>query len=274
MTQTDSSQPHIVARPRLGLVIFFVIAFGVPWVGWIAVRKTVGLNHMLDSFSLYWFTAAPSIAGFVAAFAQDGWMGLRAFAERVFNLRFAFRIWIAALLLPLLAAALTFATHPADLLRGGTPHFTELLAAVTWMNFFTGPIAEEFGWRGYLLGRLCRRFHPALAGLLIGPIWAAWHIPLFYDSVFAHLNSAGGYVVWVTAWSVILALIVAKARGSVLPSILGHWAANAAPSFFFALLPALPGEHQPGGWAFSVASAVVAAAFAWQWRDTGWQFTE
>jgi len=60
------------ARPRLGLVVFFVIAFGVPWVGWFALRRTVGLDHMFDSIGLYWFTAAPSLAGFIAAFAEDG----------------------------------------------------------------------------------------------------------------------------------------------------------------------------------------------------------
>ena len=259
-----------LARPRLGLAVFFAIAFGVSWTGWIVQRQTVGLNHMFDSFALYWVGAGPSIAGFAAAWAEGGWSGLRRFATRVFNLRFAIWIWPLAVLLPLAAALLTFATHPGDLLQGGTPKFAGVLAAASLMNFFTGPIAEEFGWRGYLLNRLGRRVSPVLAGLAIGPVWAAWHIPIFYDSIFAHLQSALGYLAWVTAWSVVLALIVARARGSVLPSILGHWAANAAPLIFFALLPALPGESQPGGLAFPAASVVVAVALAWTWRKVTW----
>ena len=258
------------APSRLGLVIFFVIAFGVPWAGWIVLRRTIGLEHMFDSFSGCWFTAAPSVAGFAAALADGGAAGLRRFAARVFNLRFPLWVWPLALLLPVLAAALTFVPHAGDLLRGGAPKFAGIVAAASWMNFFTGPIAEEFGWRGYLLNRLCRRWHPALAGLAIGPIWAAWHIPLFYDNVFAHLTSALGFVAWVTAWSVVLALLVARARGSVLPAILGHWACNAMPLIFFALLPALQGEKQPGGLAFPIASVVVAAAFAWLWRRVKW----
>jgi len=250
------------ARPTLALIVFFLIAFGVPWAGWIVLRRTMPLDHMFDSFSTYWFTAAPSFAGFVAAFVADGFSGLKRFAAHVFALRFSLLLWLAALFLPLLAALLTFLPHLGDLAQGGAPKFAKLIAIASLMNFFTGPIAEEFGWRGYLLGRFCRRLHPALAGLAIGPIWAAWHMPLFYDSVFAHVSSTLGYLAWITSWSVVLALIVARARGSVLPSILGHWTINAASAIFFALLPALPGEKQPGGIAFSIASLRNRVAMA------------
>jgi membrane protease YdiL (CAAX protease family) len=266
----DATEP-VEARPALGLIVFFLIAFGVPWTCWIVLRRTMSLDHMFDSFSTYWFTAAPSFAGFAAAFAADGFTGLKRFATRVFTLRFSLLLWIAALFLPLLAALLTFLPRLGDLAQGGAPKFAKLVAIASLMNFFTGPLAEEFGWRGYLLGRFCRRLHPALAGLAIGPIWAAWHIPIFYDGVFAHVSSTLGFLAWTTSWSVVLALIVARARGSVLPSILGHWTINAAPAIFFALLPALPGEKQPGGLSFAIASVAMACAMTWLWRDTKWQ---
>jgi len=258
------------ARPRLGLAVYVLVAFGLPWAEWIHLRQTMSLDQMFDSFSTYWFTAAPSIAGFLAALAEDGWSGLRRFTARVLTLRFAAWLWFAALLLPLIAGLLTFLPHPGDLAAGGVPAWAKVLVPVTLLNFFTGPLAEEFGWRGYLLGAFCRRWTPALSGLLIGPIWALWHVPIFYDSVFAHAASALGHLAWTTAWSVVLSLIVARARGSVLPSILGHWMVNATPAIFFALLPALPGEKQPGGLAFAAASVAVAAALAYAWRGTQW----
>jgi membrane protease YdiL (CAAX protease family) len=260
-------------RPRLGLTVFILIAFAVPWTGWIIQRRTIGLEHMFDSFGTYWFSAAPSVAGFVAAAVGGGWKGLRCFTIRVFNLRFPIWIWLLALLLPFAAALLTFIGHPADLWHGGTPKFAAALATASLANFFTGPIAEEFGWRGYLLERLCRHWRPVMAGLVIGPIWAAWHIPLFYDNVVAHVQSALGYLTWVTAWSVVLAVIVTRARGSVLPSILGHWFLNALPPIFFALLPGIPGERQPSGLAFSIASVAVATVVAWPWWNVKWQPT-
>ena len=257
-------------RRKLGLVLFFVIAFGVPWIGWFWLRATTSLDHMFDSFATYGFTAAPSLAGFAAAAVDDGVPGLTRFARRVFYVGFPAWIWPLALLLPLLAGAVTFIGHPADLLRGGAPHWMRLVATVSWLNFFTGPLAEEFGWRGYLLDRLRLRFTPIVAGLIIGPIWAVWHLPLFYDSVFSEFRTAFLYLLWVTSLSVVLALVVARARGAVLPSVLGHWAANATPLIFFALLPALPGEAQPGGLAFPIAMAVVAAGLAWLWRGVRW----
>jgi CAAX protease family protein len=256
-----------VCRPRLGLIVFLVVAFAVPWAGWIIERRSIGLDHLFDSFGTFWFTAAPSVAGFIAAAVEGGMSGLRAFATRVFSLRFPLWIWLLAVALPLCAVVLTFATHPADLGRGGPPNLVAALATVSWVNFFTGPIAEEFGWRGYLLGYLRRRHRPIVAGLIIGPIWAAWHIPLFYDSIFGLISSAFGYVSWIMAWSVVLAALVTRARGSVLPSILSHWFLNALPSISFALLPALPGERQPGGLSFSIASIVVAVVVTWLLRS-------
>jgi membrane protease YdiL (CAAX protease family) len=265
----DAADGEKISRPGLGLLSFLLVAFGVPWAGWVIERRSIGLDHLFDSFETYWFTAAPSVAAFIAAAAEGGLGGLRAFAARVFNLRFSPSIWLLALALPLSAATLTFATHPSDLGHGGSPKFAAALATVSWINFFTGPIAEEFGWRGYLLGYFRRRHSPVLAGLIIGPIWAAWHIPIFYDNLFTHLSSSLVYVGWITAWSVVLALIVDGAQGSVLPSILSHWFLNALPPIFFALLPALPGERQPGGIRFSMASIMVAAVAVLAWRCQG-----
>ena len=228
------------------------------------------LDRMFDSFSTTWFTGACSLAGFIAAFAEGGRQGFQRFCTRVFRLGFPVWLWAAALFIPVAAALLTFANHPADLMHGGAPKWAAILGAASFANLFTGPLAEEFGWRGYLLNWLCRRWHPIVAGLAIGPIWAAWHIPIFAESVFAHVPSALGFLLWVTAWSVALSLIVARAKGSVLPSVVGHWAINAQPAIFFALFPALAGDRQPGGLAFSVTSVVVAAVIAWLWRRTRW----
>ena len=55
-----------------------------------------------------------------------------------------------------------------------------LLAGAAFM-LFLGPI-EEFGWRGYATPLLQRRMAPVFAGLLIGLIWAIWHLPAFFLS--------------------------------------------------------------------------------------------
>ncbi len=262
-------------RPALGLGVFILIAFGVTWTGWFWLRRTIGLDHAFDSFATYWFTAAPSAAGFIAAFVEGGRSGLKSFCVRVFGLRFPLWIWPASLLLPLAAALLTFTTHPDDLLHLGLPKWMGMIATISFLNFFSGPLAEEFGWRGYLLDWLCRhRLNPTLAGVVIGPVWAAWHLPLFYDSLFAHALPALFYLLWITSASVILALIATRARGSVLPGIFAHWMLNSVPLIFFALLPALPGERQPGGMPFAIAMTAIAILLAMLWRGAKWPVRE
>jgi hypothetical protein len=257
-------------RPALGLVVFILIAFGFTWIGRFWMLRTSGLG---DPSVTFLFTAAPGAAGFIAAFVEGGWQGLKGFCARVFRLRFPLWVWPAALLLPFAAALLTFATHPDDLLHIAVPKRMSMFATISLLNLFTRPLAEEFGLRGYLLDWLCRhRLSPALAGLVIGPIWAAWYLPLFYDSLFAVPMLY--YLLWITSASVILALVVTRARGSVLPSILGYLMLNATPMIFFALLPALPDERQPGGLPLALAMAAVASVLAFVWRGAKWPVRE
>src|SRR5690606_15672313 len=90
-------------------------------------------------------------------------------------------------------------------------------------GLFLGPI-EEFGWRGLALPLLQRRFNPFWAGLILGIVWAAWHIPSFFlggtpQSAWA----LGPYFLGVVAISVILTPLFNAARGSLLIAALYHF---------------------------------------------------
>jgi len=46
-----------------------------------------------------------------------------------------------------------------------------------WLVF--GPLPEEPGWRGYALEGLQERRGPIASSVVIGLVWALWHVPLF-----------------------------------------------------------------------------------------------
>jgi hypothetical protein len=45
---------------------------------------------------------------------------------------------------------------------------------------FLGGGQEELGWRGYILDPMEERLGPWLGNLVLGVVWAVWHVPLFF----------------------------------------------------------------------------------------------
>jgi membrane protease YdiL (CAAX protease family) len=91
------------------------------------------------------------------------------------------------------------------------------------LALFLGPI-EEFGWRGLALPLLQRKFAPFWAGLILGIIWATWHIPAFLMSGTPY--STWSFAPWfagVVAISVILTPLFNDSRGSILIAVLYHF---------------------------------------------------
>lgn len=79
---------------------------------------------------------------------------------------------------------------------------------------------EEIGWRGYALPRLQARYHALFSALIIGLIWAPWHIPLWIRSW--NPTAYAWYTVGVLAKSVFITWIYNSTGGSLLLATLCH----------------------------------------------------
>src|ERR1043166_4805504 len=55
--------------------------------------------------------------------------------------------------------------------------WSELPDRFVFIFLFIG-LGEEPGWRGFALPQLQTKYSPLVASLVLGPVWALWHLPL------------------------------------------------------------------------------------------------
>lgn len=122
---------------------------------------------------------------------------------------------------------------------GPTPLYLLLLATA-----FSAPVqaGEEIGWRGYALPRLGEAFGYRAASVVLGVIWAIWHLPLF---LLADTGSTGQpialYILAVTALSVAMTWLYLNTNGSLVPVMLMHAAINNTTGIVPSSGPTAPG---------------------------------
>ena len=93
--------------------------------------------------------------------------------------------------------------------------------------FFNGAFAEEWGWRGFALQPLLDRFGFTKANLLLGIVWAFWHLPLFFIPAMHHYQKNtfigfGSFIAQSIGLCMIMALFHIKTRQSILSAMLLH----------------------------------------------------
>jgi uncharacterized protein len=132
---------------------------------------------------------------------------------------------------------------------------------------FSTPVqaGEEIGWRGYALPRLSMYVGLPAASIVVGIIWACWHLPFFFMSG----NEKSGqslpvYLLSVTALSVAMAWVYWRTKGSLLMTMLMHAAINntkdIVPSAVSAATNAFSLHSSPVAW-LTVAILWVCAVY-------------
>ncbi len=206
------------------LVITFALTWGLAAVAImfadqvVAIFGEFGLTNPLVILAIY----APGIAGVLVVGWYLGWKGLGNFFRRLTLWR-APLIWWLFLVLGIPAVVYTGAIIKGTI-NDPFPFspWYEALPALA-LALFLGPI-EEFGWRGLALPLLQRRFAPFWAGLILGCIWALWHVPSFLISGMPQQAwSAGPYFLGIIAISIILTPLFNASGGSLLIAVLYHF---------------------------------------------------
>ena len=238
------------SRAGRSVALFFALTFVITWTCFIAAGLLVPSSVRWPLLILGAF--APSAVAVFLTAKNEGSGGAKALLARLGEWRVGFR-WYCFALLYVAAIKLGVAVV-LRIANGEWPQFgsgygpgiiiTAIVAAI-----FGGPLGEEIGWRGYAPPRLSAKFGKARASVLLGMVWASWHIPVFFiPGMDQSGQSLPVYILQVTALSVAMAWLYWHTKGSLLLAVLMHTAINQSKD----IVPSrVTGAANP--WALSVS---------------------
>jgi membrane protease YdiL (CAAX protease family) len=232
---TEAGDTAVVARTSrpANLIAICAAMLVMPWVVWgSAIAQANGLISWRAPQGLALWVLAPSILAVTAL--TGGRDALRDLGRRLVRWRVPIRTYLLALVIPMgIAATVVVAASAVGL----EPHIgatMTLPAALVYLVYGTGLflLTEEAGWRGLLLPRMQYRWSPLTASLLLGVIWGLWHLPLLSAPGEADNGlPLTGFLLLITATSVLITAVTNLAYGSVLLAALCHAVFDAAYSY-------------------------------------------
>lgn len=233
---------------RYPLLTFFGLAYGgawLVWAPWVLSQYGVGLFHVgsaaIQVLPYVGAFAGPSLAAFTITWRLAGKEGVRVLCRRYLLWRVGLRWYLVALVLIPAFVSLGILTLP-----GAAPSYTgepplqitaAFLTRLVLFGIIGGPLAEEPGWRGFALPLLQDRYGPLKGSLLLGTVWAFWHLPLFLTA-----SEGGGrgvapadvillfaqFAPATVAFTLVLTWLFNRTNRSLLTAILAHAALNAS----------------------------------------------
>jgi membrane protease YdiL (CAAX protease family) len=255
------------ASENWDLWLFFGIAFAWSWLFQLPrVLSSSGLFELHGSHSFILGTVAvfgPSVAAFGLTYTHEGRAGLLRLWKLGWALRFR-RIWLIPILL--LMPAITLIDVLLLMLLGhsipwelGVP--VPMIVPIFLWIFFLQALPEEYGWRGYALDRLQRRWNALTASLILGALWGLWHLPLhFISGTTQEVVLVWQFILHTMVLAVLFTWLHNNTGSSVLVAILFHTIGNTAS----AVAPWW--ATGTGRWIAFTILLVVAAAILLIWK--------
>ena len=261
--ETAVSQTRQIDWP---IIIFFALAYLIAWsmipvlsaiarqsgvADWITLSQMAevlefgGIDLSVPGWVVYLITRlqdfAFSLAGVIMIAYLHGRSGLRELGQRLLRWQISWRVWLVALLpLGLYLLATAVSGELASFTFNGQTLSTILFSAEAGLLvtlFLRGPMGEELGLRGFALPRLQARMSPFRASVIIGILWAAWHLPVLLGR---DVVSIAAFLLLAFVLSFIFTWLFNSSGGSLIPVLLFHAIQN-TEEMFETMFPSLLG---------------------------------
>jgi membrane protease YdiL (CAAX protease family) len=225
----------VVTVKRHALLAYFVLAFAIAWGGVLLLAASTGMPAAAGtpssarSVAFLAMIAGPSLASIAVTAATEGRRGLRELGRRLTRWRVGARWYATLAIAPGVLALLLALLSSVSLVFVPRIAAAEAPASIAGAALVVGLVAgfcEELGWTGLATPRLLARRGVVATGLILGPLWAAWHVLADF------WGGALGYGIWwfphmvewfvaLTAFRILMTWVYAHTR-SLLLAILLH----------------------------------------------------
>ncbi len=214
MLDTTVTESASERNSNLGTWPFFAVVFAITGLTQLPALLAMRGTIVTPAERLMPFVAIGAIGPMLAAlvisrFEPDG-AGWRSVFRPLRNWR-ANPAWYAtALCLPGVILLLSMATLQLVSGRNVGPWLYPPSTAQAIIGMIVVSLGEEIGWRGFALPRLQNRYGPLNASLILGVLWAIWHVPVLLLAGISSLTTLLLMIPFFTAGSVVFTWIYNK----------------------------------------------------------------
>ena len=206
------------------LLKFVLLLFGLSIPVWVLGSILPDLQILAGNLKLFQLALAmPMVAALILIYREDGTGGILALLKRTYDLRnIKPKIWYLPILL--IYPSIGFMGYWIQRLSGASlpsPHFSSLIL-FTYIPVFFLTYWEELGLTGYATDPMQQRYGALTSGVLLGLVWAGYHIPGFIISGYYTLTWIFWHAIYTIAGRVLFVWVYNNAGKSLFAMALLH----------------------------------------------------
>jgi uncharacterized protein len=237
---------------------FFSLVFSLSLPFWIIGQVSpVELLPALPVGALMLVT--PAIAASILVYQEEGTVGLVTLLKRALDFRRIRPVWHIPIIL--LMPCLTVVSYGLmRLMRVPLPHpqIPLLAGLVLWPALVAGAMAEELGWSGYAIDPLQQRWVALTSAIVVGIVWAVWHIiPLI------QAHRAAGWIAWWGLGTVGSRVVIVWLYNNTGRSVFAASLYHAMLNLCWQLFPNRGSHYDPRITALLIISAATIITICW-----------
>ena len=256
----DSSIPRAATErsPWLFFALVFVLSIPFALLGSLTKLQLMpGIPISALGF------VCPATAAILLSYREEGRVGVSALLRRSLEFkRILGSMWLfPVLLLMPWVALITYALMRVTHIPHPAPHFPLPASLILFAAFLVAALGEEIGWSGYAIDPLQHRWTALQASVLLGAVWAVWHIVAMMQT-----GQSAPWIAWgcldMVATRIIMVWLYNNTGHAVIAVVLFHALANLSFKSMF------PGGSYESERIISVLLTIIAVIVALAWGSS------